>query len=89
MCKNLCLLPVGLPLIGTVLRVLQHHSEGKCDGSSKEDAKDEQLQTLAEITAEFLADICIQIPKVISNKHFVPCWIILLPEILKCKRSMN
>uniref|UniRef100_A0A673C9V9 Serum amyloid A like 1 n=1 Tax=Sphaeramia orbicularis TaxID=375764 RepID=A0A673C9V9_9TELE len=28
------------------------------------DAKDEQLQTLAEITAEFLAEICIQIPKV-------------------------
>ncbi|XP_054476423.1 protein saal1 [Anoplopoma fimbria] len=53
----------SLPLIGTVLRVLQYHSEDKDDGASKEDTKDEQLQTLAEITAEFLADICIQIPK--------------------------
>lgn len=54
----------GLPLIGTILRLLQHSTEGKHDGSSKEDTKDEQLQALAEITAEFLADICIQIPKV-------------------------
>ncbi|XP_042352068.1 protein saal1 [Plectropomus leopardus] len=51
----------SLPLIGTILRVLQYHTEGKDD--SKEDTKDEQLQTLAEISAEFLADICIQIPK--------------------------
>lgn len=50
-------------LIGTVLRVLQYHSEGKDDGTSKEDTKDEQLQALAEITAEFLADICSQISK--------------------------
>lgn len=82
-------MPVGLPLIGTVLRVLQFHSEVKCDGSSKEDTKDEQLQTLAEITAEFLADICIQVPKVIPNKHFVPCWIMLFTEILKYKRILN
>ncbi|KAM8892302.1 protein saal1 [Spinachia spinachia] len=47
----------SLTLIGTVLRVLQYHSE------AKKGAKDEQLQTLAEITAEFLAEICIQIPK--------------------------
>ncbi|XP_010745473.3 protein saal1 [Larimichthys crocea] len=53
----------SLPLIGTILRLLQHSTEGKHDGSSKEDTKDEQLQALAEITAEFLADICIQIPK--------------------------
>ncbi|XP_044050394.1 protein saal1 isoform X1 [Siniperca chuatsi] len=53
----------SLPLIGTILRVLQYHSEGKDDGTSKEDTRDEQLQTLTEITAEFLADICIQIPK--------------------------
>lgn len=66
----LCLLPLGLPLIGTILRVLQYHSEGKDDGTSKEDTKDEQLQTLAEITAEFLADICIQIPKVIPKERF-------------------
>nr|XP_020476585.1 protein SAAL1 isoform X2 [Monopterus albus] len=53
----------SLPLIGTILRVLQYHSECKDDSTSKEETKDEQLQTLAEVTAEFLADICIQIPK--------------------------
>lgn len=53
----------SLPLIGTVLRVLQLHSVDKDEGSSKEGPKDEQLQTLVEITAEFLADICIHIPK--------------------------
>ncbi|XP_036962502.1 protein saal1 isoform X2 [Acanthopagrus latus] len=53
----------SLPLIGTILRVLQYHREGKHDSASKEDTSDEQLQALAEITAEFLADICIQIPK--------------------------
>ncbi|XP_031138849.1 protein saal1 [Sander lucioperca] len=53
----------SLPLIGTILRVLQYHSEGKDDDTSKEDTKDEQLQTLAEITAEFLADICVKISK--------------------------
>ncbi|XP_037624138.1 protein saal1 [Sebastes umbrosus] len=53
----------SIPLIGTILRVLQFHAEGKDNGTSKEDTEDEQLQTLAEITAEFLADICIQIPK--------------------------
>ncbi|XP_029010057.1 protein saal1 isoform X2 [Betta splendens] len=45
------------PLIGTILRVLQYHSE------SKEDTKDEQLQILSEISAEFLADICNDISK--------------------------
>ncbi|CAJ1056535.1 protein saal1 isoform X1 [Xyrichtys novacula] len=50
------------PLIGTILRVLQHHSESKAD-QTKEDTRDEQLQTLAEITSEFLADICSQISK--------------------------
>ncbi|XP_039989690.1 protein saal1 [Xiphias gladius] len=54
---------MSLPLIATILRVLQYHSECKDDGTSKEGAKDKQLQTLAEITAEFLADICNQIPK--------------------------
>lgn len=53
----------SLPLIGSILRVLQYHSECKDDSMSKDDTQDEQLQTLAEITAEFLADICIQIPK--------------------------
>lgn len=52
----------SLPLIGSILRVCQYHSECK-DVTNKEDAKDEQLQTLAEITAEFLADLCINIPK--------------------------
>lgn len=64
----------SLPLIGTILRVLQYHSECKHDDTSKEDTKDEQLQTLAEITAELLADICIQIPKdtvadLVKNGH--------------------
>ncbi|XP_037307732.2 protein saal1 [Pungitius pungitius] len=52
----------SLPLIGSILRVLQYHSEAKDEGFSKGGVKDEQLQTLAEITAEFLAEICIQIP---------------------------
>ncbi|XP_068595587.1 protein saal1 [Brachionichthys hirsutus] len=53
----------SLPLIGSILRVLQYHSDGKHGGPSKDGTKDEQLQALAEMTAEFLADICIQIPK--------------------------
>ncbi|XP_034540994.1 protein saal1 isoform X2 [Notolabrus celidotus] len=53
----------SLPLIGTVLRVLQYHSESKTNDTNTEDTKDEQLQTLVEITTEFLADICTQIPK--------------------------
>ncbi|KAM7002241.1 protein saal1 [Tautogolabrus adspersus] len=53
----------SLPLIGAVLRVLQYDSESKNNDANEEDTKDEQLQTLAEITAEFLADICAQIPK--------------------------
>ncbi|XP_029909692.1 protein saal1 isoform X2 [Myripristis murdjan] len=61
-----------LPLIGTVLRVLQYHSEYQsdktegCDGkgdTQSEETKDEQLQALVETTAEFLADIFFQIPK--------------------------
>lgn len=54
---------ISISLIGTVLRVLQYQSEGKDDATSRDATKDEQLQTLAEITAEFLADICIQIPQ--------------------------
>lgn len=54
----------GLPLIGTILRLLQYHSDGE---SGEEEKKDEQLQMLAETAAEFLADICIQIPKVKPN----------------------
>lgn len=50
----------SLPLIGTILRLLQYHSDGE---SGEEEKKDEQLQMLAETAAEFLADICIHIPK--------------------------
>ncbi|XP_028285832.1 protein saal1 [Parambassis ranga] len=53
----------SLPLIGTILRVCQYHNECKDDDTNKEDETDEQLQTLAEISAEFLADLCIHIPK--------------------------
>lgn len=51
------------PLIGTLLRVCQYHTECKESSTNEEDAKDEQLQTLAEITAEFLAHLCDHIPK--------------------------
>ncbi|XP_061577671.1 protein saal1 [Cololabis saira] len=47
----------NLPLIGSILRVCQYRSE------CKHHATDDQLQTLAEITTEFLADVCIDIPK--------------------------
>ncbi|KAM9376828.1 protein saal1 [Pholidichthys leucotaenia] len=52
-----------LPLIGTVLRVCQYYSEKNDESANKEDPKDEQLQTLAEITVEFLADLCGNISK--------------------------
>ncbi|CAB1433231.1 unnamed protein product [Pleuronectes platessa] len=51
---------ISLPLVESILRVLQFHSECKDNEGSKED---EQLHTLAEIATEFLADICSQIPK--------------------------
>lgn len=57
------LLPLVPPLIGTILRLLQFRTESKPDGSGE----DEQLQTLAEITAEFLSDICLLISKVFLN----------------------
>ena len=83
--NNLFLL--GLPLIGTILRVLQYHREGKHDSASKEDTSDEQLQALAEITAEFLADICIQIPKVKPKEPFFilrpPNPVFLMDQIAK------
>uniref|UniRef100_A0A4W6DCC2 Serum amyloid A-like 1 n=1 Tax=Lates calcarifer TaxID=8187 RepID=A0A4W6DCC2_LATCA len=66
--KNILCLFLGLPLFATILRVLQYHSECKDDGTSKEGRKDKQLQILSEITAEFLADICSQIPKVMNTK---------------------
>ncbi|XP_069019553.1 protein saal1 [Embiotoca jacksoni] len=54
---------ISLPLIGSILRVCQYHSECKDGSTDKEDRNDEQLQTLAEITAEFLADLFTNIPK--------------------------
>uniref|UniRef100_A0A3B3CFN6 Serum amyloid A-like 1 n=1 Tax=Oryzias melastigma TaxID=30732 RepID=A0A3B3CFN6_ORYME len=44
-------------LIWIILRLCQHHSE------NTEGASDEQLQALFEIASEFLADLCIHIPK--------------------------
>uniref|UniRef100_A0A3B5MFX1 Serum amyloid A-like 1 n=1 Tax=Xiphophorus couchianus TaxID=32473 RepID=A0A3B5MFX1_9TELE len=52
-----------LSLIGSVFRVCQHQSESKREDSNKDEANDDQLQTLAEITSEFLADICLNITK--------------------------
>ncbi|XP_032406324.1 protein saal1 [Xiphophorus hellerii] len=53
----------SLSLIGSVFRVCQHQSESKREDSNKDEANDDQLQTLAEITSEFLADICLNITK--------------------------
>lgn len=49
-------------LIGTVLRVLQFQTEYKIS-SSDEDYANKQIKILADITAEFLADISPQISK--------------------------
>lgn len=80
----------GLPLIGSVLRLLQHHSDATCDGASGEEEKeDEQLQTLAETAAEFLADVCLQIPKVepnIGNFNFSVCVYIYIYKMGASKR---
>ncbi|KAM9815039.1 protein saal1 isoform X2 [Syngnathus typhle] len=48
----------SLSLVGAILRVMQCQSDHKEDSTSKEDAQDEQLLTLSEITSEFLSDIC-------------------------------
>lgn len=64
-----CVLFPGVPLIATFLRVLQYHSECRDDDTSTGSTNDEQLQILAEITAEFLADICSQISKVMLPKE--------------------
>ncbi|XP_012735889.2 protein saal1 [Fundulus heteroclitus] len=53
----------SLSLIGSVFRVCLHQSEFKREVSDKDEANDDQLQTLAEITSEFLADLCINIQK--------------------------
>lgn len=52
-----------LPLVVTLLRVCQYHTECKDSFTNEEDQKDKELQTLAEITAEFLAHIFNHIPK--------------------------
>lgn len=58
----------GLALIGTILRLLQYHSDATRDADNGEEEKrDEHLQMLAETAAELLADICLQIPKVKPN----------------------
>ncbi|KAK5619495.1 hypothetical protein CRENBAI_013880 [Crenichthys baileyi] len=53
----------SLFLIGSVFRVCHHISEFKHEAPDKEEANDDQLQTLAEITSEFLADLCNNIQK--------------------------
>lgn len=64
-------------MIGTILRVLQHHSD-----ATREEKKDEQLQMLAETAAEFLADICLQIPKVKPNiANFIFSFILFLKAL--------
>ncbi|XP_061773206.1 protein saal1 [Nerophis ophidion] len=52
-----------LPLFGTILRVIHYQSEHKDEFSRNEDAQDKQFQTLAEITTEFLSDMCTQTSK--------------------------
>lgn len=53
----------SLCLVGSVLRVCQHLSESKNKTSANDPASDEQLQTLTEISSEFLADLCVNIQK--------------------------
>ncbi|XP_037538895.1 protein saal1 [Nematolebias whitei] len=50
----------SLPLIGTIFQACQYHKD---EDTNKEDADDEQLSALAEITTEFLADLCSQMSK--------------------------
>lgn len=53
----------SLRLIGTVLRVLQFHTENKKTSTDEDYTKNVQLKTLVDITSEFLADISHQISK--------------------------
>lgn len=59
----ICLLHVVPPLIGNILRLLQIRSESNPDDGDE----DEQLETLSEIMADFLSDICLLISKVFLN----------------------
>ncbi|XP_072291461.1 protein saal1 isoform X2 [Eucyclogobius newberryi] len=54
---------ISLTLIGTLLRVLHFHSEYENTCTEEEYSKDQQLQTLAELSTEFLADISPEISK--------------------------
>nr|XP_057931138.1 protein saal1 [Doryrhamphus excisus] len=61
----------NVPLFGTILRVIQCLQSDYTDESSrKEGAQDEQLQTLEEITTEFLSDICSR-----TTKDTVAAWV--------------
>uniref|UniRef100_A0A3Q0RQH6 Serum amyloid A-like 1 n=1 Tax=Amphilophus citrinellus TaxID=61819 RepID=A0A3Q0RQH6_AMPCI len=62
-CHDQWLMKAELVVILLILRVCQYQSECKDSSANKEDEKDEQLQTLAEITADFLADLFINIHK--------------------------
>uniref|UniRef100_A0A3Q2YEK1 Serum amyloid A-like 1 n=1 Tax=Hippocampus comes TaxID=109280 RepID=A0A3Q2YEK1_HIPCM len=54
---------VSLPLVGTIFQLIQYQSEHK-ESTKEEDAQDEQLLALSEITSEFLSDmyfsLCLQ-----------------------------
>lgn len=80
----------GLPLIGTILRLLQYHGDATRDGDSgEEEKKDEHLQMLAETAAEFLADICLQLSKVKPNTDNFSFFIYIIWKHLKvcfCRR---
>ncbi|XP_028306074.1 protein saal1 [Gouania willdenowi] len=51
------------PLFGALLRVCQYQRECEDHSVDKGDVKDKQLETLSEITAEFLAGLCAHITK--------------------------
>ncbi|XP_019712566.1 protein saal1 isoform X2 [Hippocampus comes] len=52
----------SLPLVGTIFQLIQYQSEHK-ESTKEEDAQDEQLLALSEITSEFLSDMCCRISK--------------------------
>ncbi|XP_077566432.1 protein saal1 [Stigmatopora nigra] len=54
---------ISLSLVESILQVIQSQDEHRALSSKKDNGQDEQLQTLSEITSEFLSDICCQISK--------------------------
>ncbi|XP_053741508.1 protein saal1 [Synchiropus splendidus] len=48
----------SLSLVATILRVIEFHYKSADQSTEKDEVQDEQIQSLAEVTAEFLADIC-------------------------------